>query len=106
MYGLKGKVWEKLFGCFENYEHIQEVVLYGSRAKGNFKPASDIDLVIKGDQMSERELMRLENDLDDLLLPWKIDISLFHHLTNSDLINHIERVGKSVYKQPAKLESD
>ncbi|SMO94845.1 nucleotidyltransferase domain-containing protein [Gracilimonas mengyeensis] len=99
MYGLKESVWEQIFGCFEKHEAIQEVILYGSRAKGNFKPASDIDLVIRGNDMSERELTKVENELDDLLLPWKIDLSLFHHLQNEELIKHIKRGGKSIYSK-------
>lgn len=106
MYGLKPHIWESIIGCLGKYEHIEEVILYGSRAKGTYKPASDIDLTIKGEKMTAKELRRLENDIDDLLLPWKVDISLFHKLSNQELIDHVERVGNSIYKQPAKVDEE
>lgn len=104
MYGLEPHIWKQIFNCFERYETIEEVVLYGSRAKETHKPASDIDLVIKGEAFTEKDLLRLENDLDDLLLPWKIDLSLLKNITNPDLIDHINRIGIVIFKQTAKVK--
>ncbi|MBN8538164.1 MAG: nucleotidyltransferase domain-containing protein [Deltaproteobacteria bacterium] len=78
---------------------MDEVVLYGSRAKGNFKPGSDIDLTIKSQQMSLSELFKIENQIDDLFLPYKIDVSLFQQIDNPNLVNHINRVGIIFYKK-------
>jgi predicted nucleotidyltransferase len=103
MYGLKPHIWEKIFRCFEKFEHIEEVILYGSRAKGTYKHASDIDLILKGDGLTTRDQLRLENDLDNLLLPWKFDVSLYHKITNPDLQDHIKRVGKVIFKQSEKV---
>ena len=45
-FGLDARVVEKINAVFKKYSIIEKVILYGSRAKGNFKPASDIDLTI------------------------------------------------------------
>lgn len=80
------------------FPSISEAILYGSRAKGNYRPGSDIDLTLKGNELSHRDLLNIELALDDLLLPYKIDLSLHHQLDNPQLIDHINRVGKSFYK--------
>jgi predicted nucleotidyltransferase len=97
-YGLNKATLESMIRIFEKYPEIQRVILYGSRAKGNFREGSDIDLSIKSKNIDLQKLFRIENDLDDLLLPYKIDISLFHHISNPDLREHIERVGVDIYK--------
>lgn len=81
---------------------IAQVILYGSRAKGNFQNGSDIDLVIKGESVSHSQLLALENRLDDLLLPYSMDLSLLHEIGNPELIGHIQRVGVVLYEKSDK----
>ena len=73
--------------------HIHKVILYGSRAKGNYRPGSDIDLCIDCTALGLSELLTIENQIDDLLLPWKVDLTLKHNIDNPDLLEHINRVG-------------
>jgi predicted nucleotidyltransferase len=80
------------------FPKISEAILYGSRAKGNYRPGSDIDLTLKGNELSHQDLLDIELALDDLLLPYKIDLSLHHQIDNPQLIEHIDRVGKLFYK--------
>lgn len=91
--GLDLSIIEKIRGVFSSYPQIEQVLLYGSRAKGNYRRGSDIDLTIIGDQLSLSTLMQIENDLDDLLLPYKIDLSLLHKIESRELVDHIRRVG-------------
>lgn len=91
--GLDLSIIEKIRGVFSSYPQIEQVLLYGSRAKGNYRRGSDIDLTIIGDQLSLSTLMQIENDLDDLLLPYKIDLSLLHKIECQELVDHIRRVG-------------
>ena len=72
---------------------MRRVILYGSRAKGCARNNSDIDLTLDAPEMPFRELLAIEGRLDDLLLPWKIDLSLLHQIDNPALRDHIERVG-------------
>ena len=99
LYGLNAETIESINNVFSNHEGIEEVVLYGSRAKGNFQPSSDIDLTLKGDSLSLHDQLKIETELDDLLLPYKIDLSLFHTISNTDLLGLITRVGKIFYKK-------
>lgn len=77
---------------------VDKAVIYGSRAKGTYKNGTDIDLTLYGN-LSYQELMRIENELDDLLLPWSIDLSLYNHIDNPSLREHIERVGSVFYEK-------
>lgn len=79
-------------------------IIYGSRAKGNYRKGSDIDLVLKGENLTINDVLKLEDDLDELLLPYLFDISILHHIKNPNLLGHIERVGKIFYKSTIKAE--
>lgn len=78
---------------------VEIALLYGSRVIGNYRPGSDIDLTLKGENLNLTVLHKIENELDDLLLPYKIDISLYHHIKNPEFLEHIHRVGKVFYKK-------
>ena len=98
-FGLKKEDIDKINQVFAIYEDIDSVFIYGSRAKGNFKVGSDIDLTIVEDSLTFSMFLEIENSLDDLLLPYKIDLSQKRKITNIDLRTHIDRVGKLFYKR-------
>jgi len=95
-HGLKDDVVNALRSVFANYPEIEKIILYGSRAKGNFKPGSDIDLTLVAPLLNLTAFLKIENEIDDLLLPYKVDLSLFHKLEDQELIDHINRVGKEL----------
>ncbi len=95
-FGLKPEAIEKICNVFSAYPQIQQVILYGSRAKGTQREGSDIDLAIQGD-LTLPQLLKIENTLDDLLLPYHIDLALMHHIYNPKLLEHIGRVGEVFY---------
>lgn len=98
-YGLTDTEITKLSDFFARYEEIEKVLLYGSRAKGNYKPFSDVDLTLVGEKLTHHDLNQITWAIDDLLLPYQFDISLFHKLTNPDLKEHIERKGVVFYQK-------
>lgn len=98
-YGLKDIDIERICQLFAKNKRIESVVLYGSRAKGNYKPFSDIDITIKGNELTRHDLNILKLSIDDLLLPYQFDISLFNSLKNLELVEHINRVGVTIFKQ-------
>lgn len=98
-YGLPDQVIERIQSVFARYPQITRVVLYGSRAKGNFRDGSDIDLTIEGADVTLSMMLAIENELDDLLLPYKIDLSLRHQIEDPDVMDHIARVGLVFYEQ-------
>lgn len=93
LFGLPDSAIQKLRRIFEADVRITHVWLYGSRALGKEKPASDIDLCIEGLGLQLADLHALENKIDELYLPWKVDLSLKHHIDNPALLNHIQNVG-------------
>ncbi len=96
-FGLRPEVIEKICSVFAHYPQVDTVLLYGSRAKGTFKDGSDIDLTIKGADLNLTVLNRIDNELDDLLLPWVFDLSIYTQIQSSELIEHIDRVGIVFY---------
>ena len=80
----------------------QRVVLYGSRAHGRQRSGSDIDLCIEAPTMTLEELLILGSELDDLLLPWRIDLQLRHQIDHAALLEHIRRVGIVLWERPCR----
>jgi predicted nucleotidyltransferase len=101
-YGLTEDAIARINAVFAACPEIERVVLYGSRAKGTHRNGSDIDLTIEGDAVSPSQLLRIENALDDLLLPYKMDISLLRRIDNPDVLAHIRRVGLVFYENKVK----
>lgn len=92
-FGLPQAVCERIVAVLRDYPEIDRVRVFGSRAKGNYRPASDIDLCLDAPTLSASRRLELENRLDDLLLPWKIDLLVREEIDNPALLEHIERVG-------------
>jgi predicted nucleotidyltransferase len=98
-FGLNPVTIDKINRIFAAVPEIDRVILYGSRAKGTYRNGSDIDLVIQGESVTLSRLFEIENDLDDLLLPYTIDLSLLHKIDDPALIGHIKRVGAVFYEK-------
>jgi predicted nucleotidyltransferase len=96
-HGLTKETVEKIVNVFAQFPQIEKAVLYGSRAKGNFKTGSDIDLTLYGNHLSQHLLGDIAETLDDLLLPYTIDLSIFDNINHLALREHIERVGIVFY---------
>lgn len=98
-FGLSPAVREKLNTVFARHPAIDQVLLYGSRAKGNYRHGSDIDLTIKGGEIPFMEFMLMEDQIDDLMLPYTVDLSQYRLLENAELVEHIDRVGVVLYER-------
>ncbi|MGB7393503.1 MAG: nucleotidyltransferase domain-containing protein [Pricia sp.] len=97
-YGLSENTISKLHGLFEEFPAIEKVILYGSRAMGNYRNGSDIDLTLVGD-IPWNLVSRLNWEIDDLLLPYMIDLSRLKDINNPNLIDHIDRRGEVFYER-------
>ncbi len=102
-FGLTKKIIRRVKDIFAKYGQVEEVILYGSRAKGNYRNGSDIDLVVKGKDLNLSVLYKISHEIDDLLLPYTFDLSIYQHIDNDDLLDHIRRVGKIFYKREDEL---
>ncbi len=95
-FGLSAEDISKLCCVFERYTQVKQVIIYGSRAKGQFHRGSDIDLTLIGD-LDWPTFNQLEQELDDLLLPYSIDLALYDQIENPELQDHIKRVGQVLF---------
>ena len=75
---------------FARYPQVEKAILYGSRAKGVYKNGADLTLNVRH---------RIANALDDLLLPYTIDLSILHDIGDVDVIEHIQLVGVPMYEK-------
>jgi predicted nucleotidyltransferase len=99
-YGLSAQTLQKIRDVFVRYPQVVEVVLYGSRARGDYKNGSDIDLTLRGGtELTHTLVSRIANDLDDQLLPYTIDLCIFENIRNPEMVEQIERVGVALYKK-------
>ncbi len=106
-HGLPAATVAKIHDVLSNHPEVEEAILYGSRAMGNFKSGSDIDLTLSGKGLDERIRGQIAEELDDLLLPYEFDLSLLATITHADLRDHIRRVGVTFYEQqPMRLRED
>ena len=92
-YGLPAGALEQILGLLQSDPAVEAVLLYGSRALGRQRPGSDIDLCLVAPTLGLGELLQLHARLDDLLLPWPIDLQLHHQINHAPLLEHIDRVG-------------
>jgi predicted nucleotidyltransferase len=98
-HGLPPAVVQRIHSTLASFPQVEQATLYGSRALGAFRPGSDIDLTLNGADLNSRTLAQLDAALDDLLLPWRFDLSLRSSLESPALIEHIERVGTLFYQR-------
>lgn len=98
-YGLPERTFEAICAVFARHPEVERAILYGSRAKGNYKPGSDIDLTLMGADLSRQLCSTIDDELDDLLLPYSIDLSVFAQLKHPELEAHIERVGQVFFQR-------
>lgn len=97
-YGLSDQVIAQIHAVLRKYPQVRRALLYGSRAKGCYKPGSDIDLtLVGGDDLTLDVLYRIAWELDELPLPYTFDLSLFHQIDDPDVVDHIQRVGVVFY---------
>jgi type I restriction enzyme S subunit len=103
-FGLPDSTIENIQKVFENNSKIDEVIVFGSRAKGNYKDGSDIDLAAKGRNIDFKDILRLSGQLDDLNLPYTIDLLDYATINDKDLIEHIDIVGIVFYERWKKYK--
>jgi len=90
---LDQRTTTRILNIFKEFDKVEKVILFGSRAKGTAKVGSDIDLALVGKGISFKDLCRMGARLEDLDLPNKIDLVEYNSITNPELKFHIERVG-------------
>nr|WP_321377181.1 nucleotidyltransferase domain-containing protein [uncultured Bacteroides sp.] len=98
MFGLSEGVISELNNVFRKYPIIDEVIIFGSRSKGNFTNGSDIDLAVKGSVTSD-DILKINLDIEDLELLYKVDVISYNEKIGTPIGRHIDRVAKVFYKK-------
>jgi len=99
-YGLSDTAIQNICAVLSRYPQVEQAILYGSRAKGNPQHGSDIDLTLRGGpDLTLPVLYKIMDRLDDLLLPYTIDLSIYANIGDPDVIAHIQRVGVTFYQK-------
>ena len=104
-YGISDKIWQSILKTCFSYPHVKEVRLYGSRARGNYRQGSDIDLAIDAPLMTNKEFSKLWNELDDLPIIFSLDIVHLQSLQNESLLHAIHEDGVSITRPPSHKEN-
>lgn len=99
IYGIPVEMLRRLVECVKEYDKVEEIILYGSRAKGTARRFSDIDLTLKGECLTQLDLFEIAERIDDLYLPYEIDLSLYSQLDHQPLLDEIARYGKTLYRR-------
>ncbi|SHE28827.1 Predicted nucleotidyltransferase [Marinitoga hydrogenitolerans DSM 16785] len=98
-FGLKEELLDNLIKIFSNNKKIKRVILFGSRAKGNFKNGSDIDIALYGEDLNINDIISIQVEIEKLEIPYGIDLIIYNKIDNKELKEHIDRVGKFLYKR-------
>ncbi len=105
-YGLKERDVKYIIESIKTFSEIKEVVLFGSRAKGNFKKGSDVDMAIKGENITHSIVTSLSYLLnEEKPLPYYFDVVHYEKIKKSELTEHIDRVG-IVFYESKKVTSE
>ena len=98
-FGLSNNTIEELCSIFKEYPNIEEALVFGSRAKGTYHNGSDIDIALKGQNITYNQILDIYVKIDDLDLLYKIDLLSYNDKVGTPISEHIDRVGKVFYSK-------
>ena len=98
-FGLSDKTLETVRAILATCPELEKALVYGSRAMGNYRTGSDIDITLIGAQLNMDMLFKLVRLFDESNLPYMVDLSITANITNPNLIDHIKRVGQVLYQR-------
>jgi type I restriction enzyme S subunit len=98
-FGLEQLIIDKLIAVFEQYSKVDKAFVFGSRAKGNYRPDSDIDIAIKGHGLNTDDIIAMCVAFEEKGITHKIDLINYQSIKEPDLKEHIDRVGIDFYSR-------
>jgi predicted nucleotidyltransferase len=90
----------EISAVLEKFPQIEKAIIFGSRAKGNFKNGSDVDLALKGIDLNLEiihEVSLLLNE--DTKMPYQFDVLSYFDIKEPTLTEHIDRVGVLIFER-------
>lgn len=98
-FGLSDKVIDEIHGVFCKHPEVEKVLIFGSRAKGNYRAGSDIDLAVIGNNIDYKLLLKIGCEIDDLELLYGVDLLDYQPKKITPIGEHIDRVGQVFYER-------
>lgn len=98
-FGLSERTINTLSEYFRSVPQVELVKIFGSRARGNFKPYSDIDFVLYGTEITPKLVNRISSELEELPTPYKYDVLHEAEISNQKLLDNINNIGKIFYQK-------
>lgn len=78
--------------------NVERALVFGSRAKGNYKTGSDVDIAVVGKLITFKDVSAISYQLnEETSMPYKFDIVNYYTIKEEELIKHIDRVGVEVF---------
>lgn len=96
-FGLSDDTIKILKDFFKQFPQIEQVKIFGSRAKGDYRPNSDIDFVLFGNHIDETFIRHIASEIDELPTPYKYDILDYKTIDNKNLKKIIDETAKLFY---------
>lgn len=99
-FGLLDTDLESIFKVLSDQPKVETAFIFGSRAKGNFKNGSDVDIALKGEKLDFETISQISYFLnEETNMPYKFDVLNFHTIKEPELIKHIDRVGIEFFRR-------
>ena len=99
MFGLTNDDLQSIVNVIKIYSQIDEAIIFGSRALNTYRKGSDIDIALKGKDISFVTITISGILNEESHLPYFFDVLDYSLIDNEDLKNHIDRVGRQIYRK-------
>lgn len=100
MFGLLEQDLDYINKAIKKFVDIEQAKVFGSRAMGNYKKGSDVDIAIFGKNVNKKTVGRLSDLLnEEYPLPYFFDIVHYDSITNLQLTDHINNIGRVIYRK-------
>ena len=95
-FGIDAETLRRLSEILLSDQKVSKALIFGSRSKGDFQKGSDIDIALSGSKISIEDILSMKIRLEQLMLPYTVDLIRFENISNQELKEHIKRVGKEI----------
>jgi predicted nucleotidyltransferase len=99
--GLRNNDIAEIIEVLVKYPEVKRAYIFGSRAKGNYRYNSDVDIALEGEEVTNKVAWDIKYSLlVDCWMPYNFDVLALSTLKNEKLKEEIEAVKKLIYAAP------